>query len=120
MRDFRELKVWGKGHRLTLAVYNATGTFPREEIYGFTAQLRRCSAFIPANIAEGCGRSGELELRGFMLIAMGSASELEYFLLLARDLGYLNTQVHQELSHRTEEVNRMLSTSITKLRDSKC
>ena len=89
MRDFKDLKVWERSHRPVLAVHDATGTFPREETYGLTAQLRRCSASIPANIAEGCGRSGEAELARFMLIAMGSASELEYHLLLLRDLGYL-------------------------------
>jgi four helix bundle protein len=91
--------------------------FPREETYGLTAQLRRCSAAIPANIAEGCGRSGEAELGRFMLISIGSATELEYHLLLARDLGYLDSQQYRELSQGTQEVKRMLSTFITKLRD---
>ena len=119
MRDFRELKVWERSHRLVLDVYEATGTFPREETYGLTAQLRRCCASIPANIAEGCGRSGDAELGRFMLISMGSASELEYHLLLARDLGYLGAQDYQELSQQTREVKRMLSTLITKLRHTK-
>jgi four helix bundle protein len=92
VRSFRKLKVWEKSHRLVLAIYKVTGVFPREETYGLTAQLRRCSASIPANIAEGCGRSGEAELGRFMLISMGSATELEYHLLLARDLGYLDSQ----------------------------
>jgi four helix bundle protein len=116
MRNFRALKAWKKSHWLVLAVYNATGTFPREETYGLTAQLRRSCASIPANIAEGCGRSGEAELVRFMVIAMGSASELDYHLLLARDLGYLRTQDYQELSQATGEVKRMLSTLITKVR----
>jgi four helix bundle protein len=116
MRNFRALKVWEKSHRLVLAVYNATGTFPREETFGLTAQLRRCSVSIPANIAEGCGRSGEAELGRFMLIAMGSASELDYLLLLARDLGYLGAQDYQQLSQEVGEVKRMLSALITKVR----
>ncbi len=119
VRDFRELKVWEKGHRLTLAIYEATGSFPGRELYGLTAQLRRCSASIPANIAEGCGRSGDAELGRFMLISMGSASELEYHLLLARDLGYLHSQRYPNLSQRTQEIKRMLSTFITKLRHTK-
>jgi four helix bundle protein len=119
VRDFRELKVWEKSHRLTLAVYNATSAFPREETYGLTAQLRRCTASMPANIAEGCGRSGDAELGRFMLISMGSASELDYHLLLARDLGYLSAQDYQELSQGTQEVKRMLSTLITRLRHTK-
>jgi four helix bundle protein len=116
VRDFRKMKVWEKSHRLVLDVYQATGTFPREETYGLTAQLRRCCASIPANIAEGCGRSGEAELGRFMVIAMGSASELEYHLLLARDLGYLDAQDYRELSQGAGEVKRMLSTLITKVR----
>ncbi len=99
-----------------LDVYDATGRFPAEEIYGLTAQLRRCAASVPANIAEGCGRSGEAELGRFMLIAMGSASELEYHLLLAHDLGYLGTRDYRTLSKQTQEVNRMLSTFVIKLR----
>jgi four helix bundle protein len=71
VRNFRALKVWEKSHRLTLDVYNATGTFPREETYGLTTQLRRCSASILAIISEGCGRSGDAELRRLMLISMG-------------------------------------------------
>jgi four helix bundle protein len=119
MRDFRKLKVWQRSHRLVLGVYEATGKFPREETYGLTAQLRRSCASIPANIAEGCGRSGDAELGRFMLISMGSASELEYHLLLARDLGFLGAQDHEELSQSTREVKRMLSTFINKLRHSK-
>ncbi len=76
MRNFKELKVWQKSHQLTLAIYKATGKFPKEEIYGLTSQVRRASASIAANIAEGCGRSGEAELGRFLQIAMGSASEL--------------------------------------------
>jgi four helix bundle protein len=113
MRDFRELRVWEKGHRLTLAVYKTTATFPREELYGLTSQIRRSCASIPANIAEGCGRSGDAELARFLRIAMGSASELEYHLLLAHDLGLLNTLDHERLTEEVTEVKRML-TSFTK------
>lgn len=91
MRDFRELKVWEKAHCLTLAVYRATTAFPRDEVYGLTSQIRRSCASIPANIAEGCGREGDAELARFLQIAMGSASELEYHLLLTRDLDFLNS-----------------------------
>jgi four helix bundle protein len=89
LRNFRELKVWEKSHRLTLEVYQATTGFPREEMYGLTSQIRRASASIPANIAEGRGRSGVAELARFLHIATGSASELDYHLMLARDLGFL-------------------------------
>ena len=119
VRDFRELKVWQKSHKLVLDIYQVTGGFPRQETYALVSQLRRCSASIPANIAEGCGRSGAAELGRFMLISMGSASELEYHLLLARDLGYLHSQRYRNLSQSTHETKRMLSTFITKLRQSK-
>src|SRR5713226_5621353 len=89
MRDFRELKVWEKAHGLTLAVYTATARFPKEELYGLTTQIRRSCASIPANLAEGCCRSGDVEFARFLQIAMGSASELEYHVLLAHDLKIL-------------------------------
>ncbi len=116
MRDFREIKVWKKSHVLVLDVYAATRNFPREEVYGLTAQLRRCSASIPANIAEGCGRHGDAELRRFMLIAMGSSNELEYHLLLAHDLRFLAPEPYRNLSSKTLEIKRMLSPFINKLR----
>ncbi len=116
MRNFKELKVWQKSHQLTLAVYKATSAFPKEEVYGLTSQIRRASASIAANIAEGCGRSGEAELGRFLQIAMGSASELEYHLLLAHDLGLMKTGEYQQLSNEVIEVKRMLTVFIQKLR----
>jgi four helix bundle protein len=89
MRDFREIRVWAKAHLLTLEIYKLTGTFPRDEIYGLTSQLRRSSASIAANIAEGFGRGGNTELARVLQIGMGSASEVEYHILLARDLNLL-------------------------------
>ena len=89
MRDFRDLQVWQKAHRLVLEVYAATRSFPTDERYGLTAQVRRSAASVPTNIAEGCGRDGERDLARFISIAAGSASETEYHLLLARDLEYL-------------------------------
>lgn len=116
MRNFRELKVWEKGHRLTLTVYKCTAKFPRDELYGLTSQIRRSCASIPANIAEGCGRSGEAGLARFLGITAGSASELEYNLLLARDLGLLETTEYKELTGEAIEVKRMLTSFIQKLR----
>ena len=116
VRDFRTLKVWGKGHRLTLGVHEATCRFPGHEAYGLTSQLRRCSVSIPANIAEGWEKSGDAELGRFLLISTGSASELEYQLLLAHDLGYLAPDQHRSLTHQAQEVKKMLSTFITALR----
>jgi four helix bundle protein len=86
MQNFKELKVWQKAHRLTLDVYKVTTRFPKDEMFGLTSQMRRSSASIPTNIAEGCGRDSRAELARFLSIAMGSASELEYQLILAKDL----------------------------------
>jgi len=115
VKDFHELKVWQKAHQLTLAVYQVTATFPREERYGLTSQLRRCSASIPANLAEGCGRNSDAEFARYCSIAMGSASELEYHLLLAKDLKLIKPNDHVELSQRAIELKRMLTALIQKL-----
>lgn len=116
MRDFRQLQVWGKAHRLTLEVYRVTGSFPRTETLGLTSQIRRASASIPANIAEGCGRGSEGELARFMQIGMGSASELEYHLLLAHDLGYLAETDYRALHAAVIEVKKMLAPFIKRLK----
>jgi len=108
-KDFRQLQVWHKAPELTLAVYQATVKFPREELFGLTSQLRRSSASISANLAEGCGREGDPELARFCSIAAGSASELEYHLLLARDLKLLEAKHYQQLVNQTREVKRMLT-----------
>jgi four helix bundle protein len=104
MRDFKEFKVWEKSHGLTLEVYKVTTTFPGEELYGLTSQIRRACASIPANIPEGCGRDGNAELARFLQIAMGSTSELEYHLLLAHDLTFLNASDYENLSTRVIEL----------------
>ena len=108
MKDFRELKVWEKAHAMTLLTYRLTEGFPKHELFGITSQIRRCSASIPANIAEGCGRLGNTELHRFLQIACGSASELEYHLLLARDLGYLSQADHLPAEKQLLEMKRML------------
>jgi four helix bundle protein len=116
MKDFRKLTVWQKAHRLTLKVYEVTRKFPREELYGLTGQMRKSSSSIPTNIAEGCGRGGDTEFARFLQIAMGSASELEYQLILARDLTYLDLKEYEDLDRDTGEVKRMLARLIGKLK----
>ena len=116
MRNFRDLKVWQKAYTLTLAVYKATADFPRHEQFGLTSQLRRAAASVPANLAEGCGRSGEAELARFSNIAMGSASELECHLMLARDLSFLKPAEYECLANDVTEVKRMLTSFIQKLK----
>jgi four helix bundle protein len=108
MKDFRQLQVWEKSHQLALAIYKATKEFPKEELYGLTSQIRRASMSIPTNIAEGCGRGTDPDFARFLQIAMGSASETEYQLLLARDLDLLQNDV--------EEVKRMLASLIITIR----
>ena len=115
MRDFRKLKVWEKAHELALDTYRITARFPREELYGLTAQLRRACVSIPANIAEGCGREGEPELRRFLRIGLGSANELEYHLILAKDLGYLSSEDYKTIIGKLVEVKRMLTVLSKKL-----
>ena len=115
VKDFHELKVWQKAHELTLAVYRVTADFPRAELYGLTSQLRRASASVAANLAEGCGRSGDAEFARFCSIAMGSASELEYHLLLARDLQLFKPGDYEELAPRATELKRMLTALLQKL-----
>jgi four helix bundle protein len=116
MRDFRSLQVWEKSHQLALSVYKATTSFPKEELYALTSQLRRSSTSIPINIAEGCGRDSPVALANFMQIAMGSASEVEYTLLLTHDLGYLEANLYQILHQDVIEVKRMLAAFIQKLK----
>lgn len=116
MKDFRNLKVWERCHKLTLSIYEITAEFPREEIYGLTSQIRRASASIPTNIAEGCGRSRDTELARFIEIAIGSASELEYLLLLCHDLELINVSNFESLLTETVEIKKMLITFFLKLK----
>jgi len=116
VKDFRKLKVWQKSHLLTLKVYEVTRKFPKDETYGLTAQMRKSSSSIPTNIAEGCGRGGDTEFARFLQIAMGSASELEYELILSRDLHYLSLNEYEDLQQDTVEVKRMLTPFIGRLR----
>jgi len=117
MRDFRTLQVWEKAHQLTLDVYEVTGAFPKDELYGLTSQIRRACTSIPANIAEGCGRGSPVELARFSQIATGSASELEHHLLLAHDLHLLNDLDYERLTAQVVELKRMLTVFIQKLRE---
>ena len=109
MRDFRELKVWHKAHGLTLDVYRATKSFPKEELYGLTSQIRRAAVSIGANIAEGAGKNSRFEFARYLQIASGSASELEYHLLLSSDLGYLVPEIYELLSEQVIETKKMLT-----------
>ena len=109
MKNFSDLKVWHKAHLLTLDSYKITNSFPKHEMFGITSQIRRAAVSIAANIAEGCGKRGNGEFQRFLNIATGSASELEYHFLLARDLLFLDEAVYERLNATVVEVKRMLS-----------
>jgi four helix bundle protein len=109
MQDFKQLLVWQKAHALTLDVYKVSSGFPKEELYSLTSQIRRSAASIPTNIAEGCGRTSKLELIHFLQVAIGSASELEYQLLLSKDLQLMSLTEYEGLCANTVEIKRMLT-----------
>lgn len=112
MGDYRSLKAWQSAHQLALAVYRSTACYPREEVYGLTSQSRRAATSIAANLAEGVGRNSQRELARFAHISLGSVNELDYHLLLARDLEYLSTEQHAELQEQVDHLRRMLSNFI--------
>src|SRR6476659_9031043 len=97
MRDFQKLDFWQLSYKLALRIYKSTQSFPKEELFGIVSQIRRSAVSIPSNIAEGCGRNSISELKRFLAIASGSASELQYQLILSFDLGYLNESLYKEL-----------------------
>jgi four helix bundle protein len=115
MEDFKDLKVWVKAHELTLGIYRRTRSFPKEELYGLTSQLRRASASVGANIAEGCGRRSDGEMKRFLQIARGSASEVEYHLILCKDLELLSIDEFGDLETKVLEVQRMLAAFVQRL-----
>jgi four helix bundle protein len=106
MKDFKTLKVWEKAHALTLKIYKSTEEFPKQELYALTNQNQRAAVSIPANIAEGCGKDSDAELKHYFLISMGSSSELEYLLLLAHDLGYLPQSTFQSMNNELVEIRK--------------
>lgn len=117
MQNYKDLKVWVKAHEFTIKVYEVSKQFPREEIYSLTNQLRRAASSIPANIAEGCGRQTSGDLARHLNIALGSANEAEYFLILAKDLNYLKDDNFNSLSLSINEIKAMLIALISKVRN---
>jgi four helix bundle protein len=116
MQDYRKLSVWGKAHRLVLMLYEITGSTSERKYPGLTSQIRRAAASIPANIAEGCGHSGRRELSRFLGIALASSFELSYHLQLALDLGMMSKSDYARLDARTDQVRRMLSSLVSKVK----
>lgn len=116
MKDFKNLQVWEKSHFLTLSIYEVTKSFPKEELFGLTSQIRRAAASMPTNIAEGCGRSTDPDFARFLQIAFGSACEVEYQLILARDLEYVEEGVFSKVTDELITVKKMLASLISKIR----
>lgn len=116
MQNYKDLKVWEKAHLFTVEVYKATKSFPKEEVYGLTSQLRRAASSIAANIAEGCGKNTKNDFANFLNISLGSSNEAEYFILLAKDLNYLLINNYEILIKLINEIKAMLIAFIAKVR----
>lgn len=112
MGNHKELIVWQKSITLVKLVYQQTGSFPSDERFGLTNQMRRCSVSIPSNIAEGFGRGSNKELTQFLRISLGSSSEPDTQLILSKELHYMDEKRYNELSALNEEVAKMLSSLI--------
>ena len=117
MRNYRDLQVWSKAYALTLDLYKLSREFPKDELYGLTAQLRRSATSIGANLAEGCGRRGNNEMARFVKIALGSASELDHHLLLSRDLGFLKAADYERCSKELTSLRKMLAAFLAAIED---
>jgi four helix bundle protein len=109
VQRFTELRVWQRSHALVLQVYRLTKTFPPEERYGLTSQLRRSTLSVPTNIAEGSKRLTNTEYARFLNIAEGSLAETEYLLMVSRDLGYLPQTATRPLLTEADEIAKMLN-----------
>ncbi len=109
IQSFREIIAWQKAHELTLLVYKLTEKYPSKETFGLVSQSRRCAVSIPSNIAEGFKRQTTKDSIHFYNIAEGSLEELKYQLLLAKDLGYINTQQHMTSFALAEEVGKLVN-----------
>lgn len=117
MKDYKNFKVWQKSHQLTLDVYDTLQSFPKDEMFGLVSQMKRSSSSIPTNIAEGCGRNSDKDFARFLIIAFGSANELEYQFILSRDLNFLNSETSEKLLFQIEEIKKMLNSLILKLKN---
>lgn len=116
MRDFRKYNIWELSHKLTLDIYTVSREFPQNESYSIVSQIRRASASIPTNIAEGCGRDSDAEFNRFLTIAMGSASETEYLLILSKDLQYINDEHFENLNSKVNIIKQKIYSLKQKLK----
>lgn len=118
MSHFRKLLVWQKAMLLTTKIYDNTKSFPKEEIFGLTSQLRRCSISIPSNIAEGFGRDSKNDLLRFLNISVGSLFELQTQLEISKNIHLLKEEQFNNLYEDSREVERMLIAFIKKIKES--
>jgi len=118
MQNYRALKVWQKAHVFTLDIYKITQTFPKTETYSLVNQMKRSASSIPTNIAEGCGRNSNSDLAYFLNIALGSSNEIDYQVLLVKDLGYISQESYETLESQIGEIKAMLINLISKVRNS--
>ena len=109
IKSFTDLVVWQKAHQLVLVIYKITKNFPKQEIYGLSDQMRRCSVSITSNIAEGFSRQGKKEKRQFYFISKGSLTELQNQLLVAKDIDYLGKNEFQNIASQTVEVHKLIN-----------
>lgn len=115
MRNFLNLEIWKKNHQLTLKIYKITKEFPKEEMFGLTSQMRRSCSSIPTNIAEGCGRNSNSQLVNFLQISTGPCSELQYQIILSKELSYISEPAFNELHNEVIDVRRMIFAYLNKL-----
>lgn len=116
MRDYQKYIVWQKSHQFVLEIYRITKFFPKEELFALTNQMKRSSSSIPTNIAEGCGRDSDKDFCKFLFIAYGSANELEYQIILSRDLNFINSDESEKLLIQIEEIKKMLNSLIKQIK----
>lgn len=117
MKDFRNLKVWELSHKVAVMIYNVTSSFPKEETYGLTSQIRRASTSIPTNISEGCGRDSDADFKRFLQIAFGTSCELEYLLFLSCELKLVSDKDFTLLNSQIVEIKKMSIGLIKKLKE---
>ena len=115
MRDFKKYDIWKLGHSFTLDIYEVSKEFPSHELYGITSQIRRASSSIPVNISEGCGRNSDADFNRFLSIALGSASEAEYLILLSKELNYIDEKTSEKLTTSINTIKKKIYTLKQKL-----
>jgi four helix bundle protein len=114
LKSFTSLDAWKEGHKLVLLIYELTKSFPKEEIFGLVSQMRRCAVSITSNIAEGFSRQSYKEKLQFYSIALGSVTELQNQLLIAKDVGFISKEKFQEIANQSVKVHKIINGLIKK------